>query len=89
MRIEKAYITGADLNGQTTAAELGAGRMMKKARRFHQSCAEYPPGARRSWQVADGRTPFRNRQAPAQGSSSRAKAGLDRSLGCFRASRRR
>jgi len=39
---------------------------MKKTRRFDQSCAERPFGARRSWQAADGRTPFRIRQAPAE-----------------------
>lgn len=34
MRIEKGYVTGAELNGQTTAADLGAGPMMKKTGDF-------------------------------------------------------
>lgn len=30
MRIEKGYVAGPELNGQTTAGDLGMGRMMKK-----------------------------------------------------------
>ena len=34
LRLEKGHLVGAELNGQTTAADLGLGRMLKKRRDF-------------------------------------------------------
>ena len=34
MRIEKGHVTGGEINGQTTARDLGFGRMLKKSRDF-------------------------------------------------------
>jgi DNA-binding transcriptional LysR family regulator len=34
MRIEKGHAAGNELNGQTTAADLGLGRMMSKKKDF-------------------------------------------------------
>ena len=34
MRIEKGHVAGAELNGQTTARDLGLGRMLSKKKDF-------------------------------------------------------
>ena len=33
MRVEKGHFTGNELNGQTTALDLGLGRMLSRRRR--------------------------------------------------------
>ncbi len=44
LRIEKGHVAGAELNGQTTAADLGLGRMMKKRGDFIGRALATRPG---------------------------------------------
>ncbi|HEY1492799.1 MAG TPA: aminomethyltransferase family protein, partial [Steroidobacteraceae bacterium] len=44
LRIEKGHITGAELNGNTTAADLGFGRMLKKSGDFVGRVLSQRPG---------------------------------------------
>ncbi|WP_342364300.1 sarcosine oxidase subunit alpha family protein [Terrarubrum flagellatum] len=44
MRIEKGHVTGGEINGQTTAADLGFGRMLKKSGDFVGGALSQRPG---------------------------------------------
>jgi sarcosine oxidase subunit alpha len=65
LRIEKGHVTGAELNGRTTADDLGLGRMLKPDRDFIGKRSLARPGLARAgrWQLVglaseDGRTPL-------------------------------
>jgi heterotetrameric sarcosine oxidase alpha subunit len=65
LRIEKGHVTGAELNGRTTAEDLGLGRMLKAKGDFIGKRSLGRPGLTREgrWQLVgltpvDGRTPI-------------------------------
>ncbi|MFI4995148.1 MAG: glycine cleavage T C-terminal barrel domain-containing protein, partial [Hyphomicrobiales bacterium] len=65
LRIEKGHVTGAEINGRTTADDLGLGRMLKTKGDFIGRRSLARPGLDRAgrWQLvglasADGRTPL-------------------------------
>ena len=53
LRIEKGHVTGAELNGRTTADDLGLGRMLKNDRDFIGKRSLSRPGLRdpQRWQL--------------------------------------
>ena len=82
MRIEKGHLAGNELNGQTTARDLGLGRMMSKKKDFIGRVMAGRPGLMtrtgRRWSASgrsSGETAARRRAFPALG--ARAIAAND------------
>ena len=69
MRIEKGHVAGNELNGQTTARDLGLGRMVAPGKDFIGARDGRAPGAHRSRPAAPGRA------APGRTAASRLRAG--------------
>ncbi len=55
LRIEKGHVAGAELDGRTTPADLGLGRMASRRKDYVGRAAPRPAGARRSRPAAPGR----------------------------------
>ena len=78
MRIEKGHVAGNEINGQTTARDLGLGRMMSSKKDYIGRVMARAPGAHRGGPAdassASSRSTARSACAPARTSSPRARS---------------